>query len=256
MVCFAQPPSGTWGGSCVTVPLLRALVPPHGGLSGPGPWLRSQRALSSTRVAHSGHRGWAAPPHHGQIPSFSLSRAELGPDEGSASEVRRPGPDSGSITRGHLAGSLAWGLSLRVCRVDSSCTPKGLGIKQDTVSGLLGTERELCIQQLLLLLLERLKDKSPKGPSSRGGPREKQSPPEAAEGPALLPLCCGAVGRAKPVPRFLPGGRLAERRGWGAACRAPQSGVPLLRGLAPFAGGHIQSFPSGSLELKRTWTSF
>lgn len=45
--------------------------------------------------------------HHGQIPSSSLSWAELGADEGLAPEVRRPGPDPGNVTRGRLTGSLA-----------------------------------------------------------------------------------------------------------------------------------------------------
>lgn len=43
--------------------------------------------LSGTRVALSGHHGWAAPPHSGQSPLFILSLAELGLDKGSASEV-------------------------------------------------------------------------------------------------------------------------------------------------------------------------
>lgn len=50
--------------------------------------------------------------------------------------------DSDTLMRGHLAGSWAsWGLSVRICRVETSRTPRGFGDKARYRVQVLGTEQ-------------------------------------------------------------------------------------------------------------------
>lgn len=128
---------------------------------------------------------------------------------------------------------------------------KGLGIKQDNMSKVPGTEQALCIWQLLLLFLERLKDKPPTGPSSRGGPPEKE-----AQRPPRGWLCSGYVVRLqgrRSLPSVLPWGQDGGRPGWGGAW-AQSPGVPWA--LLPLREILFRASRSGSLELKKTWTRF
>lgn len=74
---------GTSVRSCVTVPLPRAGVPPGDGLLGSGP--RPQPSVGPQWAPWMG-----GTTHHGQIPSSSLSWAELGADEGLAPKSDAP----------------------------------------------------------------------------------------------------------------------------------------------------------------------